>query len=111
MSEIQQRRKGEAVRQHGVICVSVPQHRWTRSVHEWEIDRLRGYLRAAQSLPTDTRLEIAAWLEQQEAYMEDELGAGCELPPVMAERIAWISFAVAVVSVVVMLICLTEVIL
>lgn len=53
MSEIEQRRKWEAVRQHGVICVSVPQHRWTRSVHEWEISRLRGYLRAAQSLPAD----------------------------------------------------------
>lgn len=101
----------EAVRQHGVICVSVPEHRWTRSVHEWEISRLRGYLRAARNLPVDTRLEIAAWLEQQEAYMEDELGAGCELPPVMAERIAWICFGVAVVSVIVTVVSLTEVIL
>lgn len=101
----------EAVRQHGVICVSVPQHRWTRTVHEWEISRLRGYLRAARYLPAQTRLEIAAWLEQQEAAVECEMGAGCELPPVMAERIAWISFAVAVVSVIVMLICLTEVML
>lgn len=111
MSEIQQQRKWEAVRQHGVICVSVPEYRWTRSVHEWEISRLRGYLRAARNLPVDTRLEIAAWLEQQEAYMEDELGAGCELPPVMAERIAWVCFAVALVSVTVMLIAITEVIL
>lgn len=101
----------EAVRQHGVICVSVPEYRWTRSVHEWEIDRLRGYLRAERSLLVNTRLEIAAWLEQQEAYMEDELGAGCELPPVMAERIAWICFAVAVVSVIVAVVSLTEVIL
>ena len=101
----------EAVRQHGVICVSVPEYRWTRSVHEWEISRLRGYLRAAKSLPVDTRLEIAAWLEQQEAYMEDELGAGCELPPVMAERIAWICFGVAVVSVIVAVVSLTEAIL
>lgn len=101
----------EAVRQHGIICVSVPQHHWTCSVHEWEISRLRGYLRAARNLPVDTRLEIAAWLEQQEAYMEDELGAGCELPPVMAERIAWICFGVAVVSVIVAVVSLTEVIL
>ena len=101
----------EAVRQHGVICVSVPEYRWTRSVHEWEISRLRGYLRAARYLPTDTRLEIAAWLEQQEAAVECEMGAGCELPPVMAERIAWICFAVALVSVTVMLIAITEVIL
>ena len=101
----------EAVRQHGVICVSVPEYRWTRSVHEWEISRLRGYLRAAKSLPVDTRLEIAAWLEQQEAYMEDELGAGCELPPVMAERIAWICIAVAVVSVIVAVVSVTEVLL
>lgn len=101
----------EAVRQYGVICVSVPEYRWTRSVHEWEIGRLRGYLRDAKHLPTDTRLEIAAWLEQQEAYMEDEMGAGCELPPVMAERIAWVCFAVALVSVTVMLIAITEVIL
>ena len=101
----------EAVRQHGVICVSVPEYRWTRSVHEWEISRLRGYLRAARSLPVDTRLEIAAWLEQQEAYMEDELGSGCELPPVMAERIAWICFGVSVVSVIVAVVSLTEVLL
>ena len=101
----------EAVRQHGVICVSVPEYRWTHSVHEWEISRLRGYLRAAKYLPVDTRLEIAAWLEQQEAYMEDELGAGCELPPVMAERIAWICFGVAVVSVIVAVVSLTEAIL
>ena len=98
----------EAVRQHGVICVSVPQHRWTRSVHEWDISRLRGYLRAERSLPVDTRLEIAAWLEQQEAHMECELGAGCELPPVMAERIAWLCFGVAVVSVVAAVIAITE---
>lgn len=101
----------EAVRQHGVICVSVPEYRWTRSVHEWEISRLRGYLRAARYLPADTRLEIAAWLEQQEAAVECELGAGCELPPAMAERIAWICFAVAVVSVIVAVVSLTEAIL
>lgn len=101
----------EAIRQHGVICVSVPEYRWTRSVHEWEISRLRGYLRAARYLPTQTRLEIAAWLEQQEAAVECEMGAGCELPPVMAERFAWISFWVAVVSVIVMLIAITEVML
>ena len=101
----------EAVRQHGVICVSVPEYRWTRSVHEWEIGRLRGYLRDAKHLPTDTRLEIAAWLEQQEAAVECEMGTGCELPPVMAERIAWICFAVALVSVTVALVSLTEVLL
>ena len=101
----------EGIRQHGVICVSVPQHRWTRTVHEWEISRLRGYLRAAKYLPVDTRLEIAAWLEQQEAHMECELGAGCELPPVMAERIAWICFGVSVVSVIVAVVSLTEVLL
>ena len=108
---MQMEKTWEAVRQHGVICVSVPEYRWTRSAHEWEISRLRGYLRAARYLPTDTRLEIAAWLEQQEAAVECELGAGCELPPVMAERIAWICFAVALVSVTVMLIAITEVIL
>ena len=104
-------RSWEGVREHGVIVVSIPGCSWVRTVHEWEIWRMRGYLRAARYLPADTRLEIAAWLEQQEAAVECEMGAGCELPLVMAERIAWISFAVALVSVVVMLICLTEVIL
>lgn len=101
----------EAIRQHGVICVSVPQCSWTRSVHEWEIGRLRGYLRAARYLPSDTRLEIAAWLEQQEAQIECEMGAGCELPPVMAEWIAWLSFAVAVIGLVVLVVAVTEVLL
>ena len=108
---MQMEKTWEAVRQHGVICVSVPEYSWTRSVHEWEISRLRGYLRAAKYLPVETRLEIAAWLEQQEAHMEDELGAGCELPPVMAERIAWICFGVALVSVIVAVVSVTEVLL
>jgi len=101
----------EAVRQHGIICVSVPEQRWTRSVHEWEISRLRGYLRAARCLPTQTRLEIAAWLEQQEAQVECEMGAGCELPPVMAERLAWVSFGAAVIGLVVLAMAICEVLI
>lgn len=99
----------EAVRQHGIICVSVPECRWTRSVHEWEISRLRGYLRAARYLPSQTRLEIAAWLEMQEAQVECEMGAGCELPPVMAERLAWVCFGAAVIGLVVLAMAICEV--
>jgi hypothetical protein len=101
----------EGVREHGVILVTVPSSQWTRSVHEWDIRRMRIYLREARQVPAQTRLEIAAWLEHQEAYMENEMGAGCELPPVLAERLAWFSFGAAVVGLIVLIVTVTEVIL
>ena len=59
-------------RERGLIWVTVPGQRWTRVVHDWEIGRLRSYLRMARQLPAETRLAIFRWLEQQEATIEAE---------------------------------------
>lgn len=90
----------EGVRENGLILITVHQCNWTRTAYEWEIWRLRAYLRTAV-LPVQTRLEIASWLEKQEADVECEMGARREPRPLMAEQIAWASLGVAVMSVVI----------
>lgn len=88
----------EAVRQNGIVLVSVPECRWFRSVHEWELGRMRAYLREARQLPSEVRLEIFRWLEQQEASVETEYAEPVYLRRDSAEWFFWASLTAAAVS-------------
>lgn len=93
----------EGVRQNGIVLVSVPACRWFRTVHEWELGRMRVYLREARQLPADVRLEIFRWLEQQEASVEEEYAEPVYLRRDSAEWFFWASFAAAMVSLAVLM--------
>lgn len=88
----------EGIRQNGIVLISVPRCRWFRSVHEWELGRMRVYLRAAKELPAEVRLEIFRWLEQQEASVEEEYAEPVYLRRDSAEWFFWASMAAAAVS-------------
>jgi hypothetical protein len=90
----------EGVRQNGIVLISVPRCRWFRSVHEWELGRMRVYLRAAKELPAEVRLEIFRWLEQQEASVEEEIAAADKRHGDRAEFVFWVVFALAAAVVV-----------
>lgn len=94
----------EGVRSGGVVVVMVPGCRWFRSVHEWELGRMRAYLRTAKELPAEVRLEIFRWLEQQEASVEEEYAEPVYLQRDSAEWFFWASLVAAMVSVGVLMI-------
>jgi hypothetical protein len=60
----------EAERISGLILVTVPSCKWTRTCHDWELHRMRIYLRQEKQIPVDTKLAIFQWLEQQEAAID-----------------------------------------
>ena len=60
----------QAGRERGLIWVNVPQLKWTRVSHDWELWRLRDYVRQERQIPVETRLAIFAWLEQVEAVID-----------------------------------------
>jgi hypothetical protein len=60
----------QAGRERGLIWVNVPQLKWTRVSHDWELWRLRDYLRQERQIPVEIRLAIFAWLEQVEAVID-----------------------------------------
>lgn len=60
----------EAERNSGLISVTVPSCKWTRTCHDWELYRMRIYLREETKIPTETKLAIFQWLEQQEAAID-----------------------------------------
>jgi hypothetical protein len=90
----------EAVRSNGLILVSIPQHNWTRTCHEWSVGTMRAYLRNARQIPADIRLEIFRWLEQQEASVESEIAEADKRHGDRAEFVFWCVFALAAVVVV-----------
>ena len=57
-------------RERGLIWLNVPQLKWTRVSHDWELWRLRQYVRLERRIPVETRLAIFAWLEQVEAVID-----------------------------------------
>ena len=60
----------QAGRERGLIWVNVPQLKWTRVSHDWELWRLRDYVRQERQIPVEIRLAIFAWLEQVEAVID-----------------------------------------
>jgi len=60
----------QAGRERGLIWVNVPQLKWTRVSYDWELWRLRDYLRQERQIPVEIRLAIFAWLEQVEAVID-----------------------------------------
>jgi hypothetical protein len=60
----------QAGRERGLIWVNVPQLKWTRVSHDWELWRLRDYVRLERQIPVEIRLAIFAWLEQVEAVID-----------------------------------------
>jgi hypothetical protein len=93
----------EGVRANGIVLITVPACRWFRSVHEWELGRMRAYLREARQLPSEVRLEIFRWLEQQEASVETEYAEPVYLRRDSAEWFFWASLAAAAVSLAVLM--------
>jgi hypothetical protein len=83
----------EGIRQDGVVFVTVPRLRWTRTCYEWELGRMRAYLRAAAGMPSDVRLEIFRWLESQELQVEEELGERGQPSGLAAELFFWAAAA------------------
>jgi hypothetical protein len=59
----------QAGRERGLVWVNVPGLKWTRVSHDWELWRLRQYVRLERRIPVETRLAIFAWLEQAEAVV------------------------------------------
>ena len=57
-------------RERGLLWVNIPQLKWTRVCHDWELFRMRDYLWQAKQIPVETRLAIFAWLEQVEAVID-----------------------------------------
>ena len=93
----------EAVRSNGLILVSIPQHNWTRTCHEWSVGTMRAYLRNARQIPADIRLEIFRWLEQQEASVESEIAEADKRHGDRAEFAFWTVFGLSALIVVVSL--------
>ena len=60
----------QAGRERGLVWVNVPQLKWTRVSHDWELWRLRDYVRQEKQIPVDVRLAIFCWLEQVEAVID-----------------------------------------
>ena len=60
----------QAGRERGLVWVNVPGLKWTRVSHDWELWRLRQYVRLERRIPVETRLAIFAWLEQVEAVID-----------------------------------------
>lgn len=65
-------------RERGLIWVNVPAMKWTRVSHDWELWRLRDYVRQEKQIPVETRLAIFAWLEQVEAVIDASREADIE---------------------------------
>ena len=65
-------------RERGLIWVHVPAMKWTRVSHDWELWRLRDYVRQERQIPVETRLAIFAWLEQVEAVIDASREADIE---------------------------------
>lgn len=93
----------EGVRRDGIVLVVVPGCRWVRTVHEWELGRMRTYLRTAKELPAELRLEIFRWLEQQEAAVETEYSQPAYLQRGGSELFFWASLGAAMVSLAVLM--------
>ena len=68
----------QAGRERGLIWVNVPQLKWTRVSHDWELWRLRDYVRQERQIPVEIRLAIFAWLEQVEAVIDASREADLE---------------------------------
>jgi hypothetical protein len=68
----------QAGRERGLIWVNVPGLKWTRVSHDWELWRLRQYVRLERRIPVETRLAIFAWLEQAEAVIDASREADLE---------------------------------
>jgi hypothetical protein len=90
----------EAVRSSGLILVSFPEQGWSRTCHEWNAGVMRAYLRNARHIPAQDRLEVLAWLEQQEASVESEIAAADKRHGDRAEFVFWCVFALAAAVVV-----------
>ena len=61
---------------------------------------MRAYLRNARHIPAQDRLEVLAWLEQQEASVESEIAAADKRHGDRAEFVFWCVFALAAAVVV-----------
>jgi len=94
-------KRWEAVRSNGLILVSFPAFGWSRTCHEWAIGTMRVYLRHARNIPAQDRLEVLAWLEQQEASVEDEIAEADKRHGDKAEAVFWSLFGLAALIVIV----------
>ena len=74
-------------RERGLLWVNIPQLKWTRVCHDWELHRMRNYLRNATHIPVETRLAIFAWLEQVEAVIDAERPEPSPLESITAEAV------------------------
>jgi hypothetical protein len=77
----------QAGRERGLIWVNVPSLKWTRVSHDWELWRIRDYLRHEKQIPVETRLAIFAWLEQVEAVVDAQRDDAIRLAATPAEHV------------------------